>query len=176
MCTGHQRSEGRRHHEKEYLEDRKKKLSDQRFQNARTSTSTERGVTERLGGSRAQILDRVRVYIDGYLDNMTDIEMKRIVTSAGGRIMLVSPLPPFSHRPHCCDRGTAAGATHILTSQQLSASKTHKILTTKSRHKVHVVKPEWVVDSLNAGKRRSERDYSVIKVAGDRSLLDMLQK
>jgi len=96
MCTGHQRSEGRRHHEKEYLEDRKKKLGDQQFQNVR---STERGVIERLGGSQAQILDRVRVYIDGYLDNMTDIEMKRIVASAGGRIMLVSPFSfPFSHR------------------------------------------------------------------------------
>lgn len=33
-----------------------------------------------------KILRNVRVYIDGYLDNTTDIEMKRIVTIAGGEV------------------------------------------------------------------------------------------
>lgn len=60
-------------------------------------------------------------------------------------------------------RNYAAGATHILTSQQLNGGKTHKILTKSARIKVHVIKPEWVTDSINAGKRLSERNYSVIK-------------
>jgi hypothetical protein len=84
MCTGHQRSEGRSH-AKEYYEARSKKLNDQQLQNARRSVSTEGG-SER---PESKVLDRVRIYIDGYLDNMTDIEMKRIVIQAGGRIMFV---------------------------------------------------------------------------------------
>jgi len=35
------------------------------------------------------VLDGVRVYINGYLSDTTDIEMKRIVTQAGGKIMSV---------------------------------------------------------------------------------------
>ncbi|OBZ70287.1 hypothetical protein A0H81_09888 [Grifola frondosa] len=71
--------------------------------------------------------------------------MKRIVTLAGGQVM-----------------HTASGATHILTSQQLSASKTHKLLTSKSKRITHVVRPEWIIDSIAAGKRLPERGYSVI--------------
>jgi len=63
-----------------------------------------------------------------------------------------------------------------LTSQQLSGSKTQKILTTKARSKVYVVKPEWVIDSVRAGKRKLEREYSVIKIATTESVQDMLLK
>lgn len=35
------------------------------------------------------ILKGVRVWIDGYLDDTTDIEMKRIVKLAGGEILCV---------------------------------------------------------------------------------------
>jgi hypothetical protein len=66
-----------------------------------------------------------------------------------------------SHHP----RHSAANATHIVTSQQLSGSKTHKLLTTNSKVKVQLVKPEWVTDSIEAGIRRPERGYSVIKNA-----------
>jgi hypothetical protein len=57
----------------------------------------------------------------------------------------------------------AARATHIVTSQQLSGLKTHKILTAKSRNPVYVVTPEWVTDSIKAGRRQRESKYSVIK-------------
>jgi hypothetical protein len=59
-------------------------------------------------------------------------------------------------------RPTASRATHILTSQQLSGSKTQRLLTTKSKTKPHVVRPEWVFDSIEAGRRLPERGYSVI--------------
>jgi len=131
-ATGHQRSDGGRANQKEYMESRSKKLKDQ--------------LPDKLAGPDGRILQGVCVYINGYLEDTTDIEMKRIVTLAGGQAML-----------------TASGATHILTSQQLSGSKTHKLLTTKTKIKVHVVRPEWVIDSIEAKTRLPERDYSVIK-------------
>ncbi|TFK55901.1 hypothetical protein OE88DRAFT_1652417 [Heliocybe sulcata] len=139
-ATGHQRGEGGGNHTA-YLKNRSKKLEEQ---NAPISDPACKPMTN------------VRIYIDGYLANTTDIEMKRIVVEAGGRAMQ-----------------TASGCTHILTSQQLSGSKTHKHLTTKARNKVHVVKPEWVFDSIKAGKRLPERNYSVVKDHAQRSLVDM---
>jgi hypothetical protein len=55
-----------------------------------------------------------------------------------------------------------SGATHILTSQQLSGSKTHKFLHGQARSKAHVVRPEWVHDSIDAGKKRAEFAYRVL--------------
>ncbi len=69
-ATGHQRSEGPKPC-KTRLEVRSKKLANQ------------------LPESEAQVLRGVRVYINGYLDNTTDIEMKRIVTLAGGQMLYV---------------------------------------------------------------------------------------
>jgi type IV secretory pathway TrbF-like protein len=57
----------------------------------------------------------------------------------------------------------ASGATHILTSQQLSGSKTHKWLSSKSKVKPYVVRPEWVLDSVEAGKRLAEKNYNVVE-------------
>jgi hypothetical protein len=58
------------------LEERTRKLTDQREELA----------------PEAMVLDGVRVYINGYLSDTTDIEMKRIVTQAGGKIVSVHPL------------------------------------------------------------------------------------
>lgn len=72
------------------------------------------------------------------------------------------------------ERYSASGATHILTSQQLSGSKTHKLLTQKKmRVRPHVVRPEWVFDSLDRGRRVPEREYSVLKNEGNRGLDEM---
>jgi hypothetical protein len=128
--TGHQVAENGGRGRREYLEFRNKKLRDQ------------------MQDSSSGVLRNTRIYINGYLDNTTDIEMKRMITSAGGRVMSV-----------------ASGATHILTSQTLSASKIHSIITSQPRNKVHVVRPEWVTDSIEDGRRRSEREYAVIKTA-----------
>ncbi|CDO71329.1 hypothetical protein BN946_scf184908.g87 [Trametes cinnabarina] len=139
-ATGHQRGEGRGPG-KAYCDARTKKLADQ------LPEKPAEGV---------QVLRNVRIYINGYLENTTDIEMKRIVTLAGGQML-----------------HTASGATHILTSQQLNGAKTQKLLTSKSKHIVHVVRPEWVMDSISAGKRLSEREYSVIKTTNVLKIPDM---
>ncbi|KAI0353537.1 hypothetical protein OH77DRAFT_1427229 [Trametes cingulata] len=139
-ATGHQRSEGRGP-QKSYWQARTKKLANQLPEKPTEG---------------AQVLRNVRIYINGYLEDTTDIEMKRIVTLAGGQVM-----------------HTASGATHILTSQQLSGAKTQKLLTSKSKHIVHVVRPEWVTDSIAAGKRLSEREYSVIKTINALKITDM---
>ncbi|KAJ3893989.1 hypothetical protein GG344DRAFT_74479 [Lentinula edodes] len=131
MASGHQVSESRRNH-RPYLQERSRKLSVQK----ETTNAAE----------QPQILSNVKVYIDGFLTGTTDIEMKRVVSRAGGQILY-----------------SASGATHILSSQSLSGSKTHRLLSKKTRISVHVVRPEWVFDSIKAGKRRPERDYTILK-------------
>jgi hypothetical protein len=71
--TGHQRNEmrGRNTH----LKHRSTKLNEQQ-------RVTQEQVEKR-------ILANVRVYVDGYLRDTTDIELKRLVTLAGGRVVCV---------------------------------------------------------------------------------------
>jgi len=52
----------------------------------------------------------------------------------------------------------------------LSGSKTEKFLTTKSRVKCHVVRPEWLLDSIKAGTKKNEWNYTVIKNKAQGSL------
>lgn len=142
-ATGHQVSEGKTNR-RLYLEDRTKKINVQ----SKEATTPE----------QPQVLVNVKCYINGFLANTTDLEMKRIIVAAGGKV-----LP------------TASRATHILTSQHLSGSKTHRILDAKSKsHVPHVVKPEWVMDSIAAGRKRPEREYAVIKNTGTKNLYDMM--
>ena len=72
-ATGHQRSDGRGQINKGYMASRSAKLRNQ--------------LPERLDGPEGIILRGVRIYINGYLENTTDIEMKRNVTLAGGQIL-----------------------------------------------------------------------------------------
>lgn len=72
-ATGHQRSDGRGQVNKGYMASRSAKLRSQ--------------LPERLEGPEGEILRGVRIYINGYLEDTTDIEMKRIVTLAGGQIL-----------------------------------------------------------------------------------------
>ncbi|KAG7096791.1 hypothetical protein E1B28_004201 [Marasmius oreades] len=143
MAGGHQHAEERRH--RGYHEERNRKLAEQAEIATKSTSDTER-----------KVLRGVRVFINGYLAGTTDIEMKRIVTEAGGSTL-----------------AAASGATHILTSQPLSGSKTHKLLTKKFKSIVHVVKPEWVFDSIKAGRRRPEREYGVIKDSTTQKLSEM---
>lgn len=71
-ATGHQRGE-RRVNQKSYLESRDQKLRAQ--------------LPQAPSVSGIEVLTGVRVYIDGYLEDTTDIEMKRIVALAGGRML-----------------------------------------------------------------------------------------
>jgi hypothetical protein len=70
-ATGHQRSE-ERYNRSLYLHDRSRKLKEQL--SATNSTAV-------LGG--------VSIWIDGYLEDTTDIEMKEVVKAAGGEIKYV---------------------------------------------------------------------------------------
>ena len=115
------------------------------------------------------------MYINGYLEDTTDIEMKRIVALAGGQVQYVRSVPQGVLSANVRYRRTASGATHILTSQQLNGSKTHKHLTSKMKSVVHVVRPEWVTDCIAAGKRLSERNYAVIQNASAAKITDMFQ-
>ncbi|KAF7355446.1 BRCT domain-containing protein [Mycena sanguinolenta] len=110
-------------------------------------TGVQRAEAKETGPQQPQVLVNVKCYISGYLENTTDMEMKRIIISAGGKVL-----------------ASASQATHIITSQHMSGSKTQHLLNANSKSRVpHVVKPEWVMDSIAAGKRRCEREYSVIK-------------
>jgi hypothetical protein len=70
--TGHQVSDGRRGG-RLFFEDREHKLARQREANS--------------SSDMPNIFRNVRVYINGFLDNTTDIEMKRIIIQSGGQIV-----------------------------------------------------------------------------------------
>ncbi|EKM80167.1 hypothetical protein AGABI1DRAFT_73092 [Agaricus bisporus var. burnettii JB137-S8] len=90
------------------------------------------------------VLRSVRAYISGYLNGTTDVEMRRIIVEAGGQtVMMITQ------------------CTHIVTSQWLSGSKTHRILTAKMKSSPYIVRPEWILDSVTTGKRQPERKYSI---------------
>lgn len=63
--------------------------------------------------SDTHVLRNVRVYINGYLDNTTDIEMKRIVTLAGGQVMCVSSFD-LDYADADSDIGTLRREQHIF--------------------------------------------------------------
>lgn len=68
--TGHQRSDFQR--PTDFLKSRSKKIEDQ---------------LQDKGWDAHGVLRDVKIYVGGYLTGTTDIEMKRIVTRAGGRVM-----------------------------------------------------------------------------------------
>ena len=72
LATGHQVGDYPRDTRK-YLEVRREKLQDQ----------------ARAAPKQNSVLSGTRIYINGYLRGTTDIEMKRIVTGAGGQMLLV---------------------------------------------------------------------------------------
>ncbi|KAF5333422.1 hypothetical protein D9611_002396 [Ephemerocybe angulata] len=90
------------------------------------------------------IFRNTRIYINGYLEGTTDIEVKRIVIEGGGKVLF-----------------TPSRSTHILTSTGLNGSKTEKYLKTVKASKPFIVKPEWILDSVASGRRRSEKSYIV---------------
>ena len=50
---------------------------------------------------------------------------------------------------------------HGWSFPDVAGSKTHKLLTKKSKE--YVVEPEWVLDSVAIGKRQSEQTYAIVK-------------
>ncbi|PFH52848.1 hypothetical protein AMATHDRAFT_56361 [Amanita thiersii Skay4041] len=127
-ATGHQVAEGSANRLL-YLQERDRKLEAQR---------------ECTTCDQNRALYLVRAYIDGYLEGTTDIEIKRLICTGGGRVM-----------------STASNCTHIVTSRTLAASKVEGLLCGHKLNKVYIVRPEWVIDSMTIGKRQSEHNYSI---------------
>jgi urease accessory protein UreH len=71
-ATGHQRAE-ERVNRRLYLQDRERKLEQQII-----------AVEDKASGG---ILSGCRIYIDGYLEDTTDMEMKRTISLAGGQVL-----------------------------------------------------------------------------------------
>ncbi|KAG9015882.1 hypothetical protein FRB90_004303 [Tulasnella sp. 427] len=140
-CTGHERRDGS--HPGNYHAVRSRKLLDQ-----------EKAKGGGSGTESSSVMKGVRAYF-GFCNDNTDIELRRIITLAGGSSTYAQ-----------------TSATHIITSQWLSGSKTDKLLTTRSRKTIHVVSPEWLTDSIAKGKRQSEWRYSQVQNGLQRSVAD----
>lgn len=105
--------------------------------------------------AKSSLFSGCRIYCNsGYCANTTDLELKRLVKEYGGVVAM-----------------SDAGATHILTSMSLSAAKIDKFLKTRAKVKKHIVKPEWLFDSIELGKRKAEWGYTVIKESTQPSLV-----
>ena len=57
-----------------------------------------------------------------------------------------------------------------MTSQPLSGSKTHHHQTKKGGTKTHVVRPEWLFDSIAGGKRQGDAGKTGDHRRGDESM------
>ncbi|KAG8906443.1 hypothetical protein FRB99_006859 [Tulasnella sp. 403] len=106
-------------------------------------------------GLSGNVLRGVRAYI-GYCETNTDIELRRTISMAGGTTTY-----------------NESSATHIITSQWLSASKTQSFLNGQRRTKLHVVSPAWLDDSIKKGKRQSEWRYSQVQTGIQKSVYQM---
>ncbi|KAF8318101.1 hypothetical protein DL93DRAFT_2076052 [Clavulina sp. PMI_390] len=98
-------------------------------------------------GIDANLLLGLRIYVDGLVRGTTRSEITRLVAMHGG-----------------INLRAAQSATHIISSTGLSGTKSRTVLKSgvKKSNSLHVVKPEWLYDSLNAGKRLREYDYRVV--------------
>ena len=102
--TGHQRSESRINRTL-YLKHRREKLKNQQERPASSTSASSSNSSSKPPASSSSsstlkgdeppkteklVMQGVRVYINGYLCDTTDIEMKRTVTLAGGQVLFVS--------------------------------------------------------------------------------------
>jgi hypothetical protein len=110
----------------------------------------------------SSVLSNTRIYINGYLRGTTDIEMKRVIAEAGGQVLFVQDYYTL-HDSLIIYRQSASNATHIVSSQPLNGTKTQNLLKTSSRTKRYVVRPEWVMDSISAGRRLKEETYKLTR-------------
>ena len=84
------------------------------------------------------------------------------ITEAGGQVLFVQNYHA-PHYPLTMHRQSVSNATHIVSSQPLNGTKTQNLLKSSSRTKRYVVKPEWVVDSISAGRRLQEERYKLTR-------------
>lgn len=104
---------------------------------------------------RSRIFAGCDFYVNGYTGTrIGDMELKKLLAVHGGN---VRQLP-------------SATVTHIITGV-LSATKAQKVLVGATHgRKKKVVRVDWVLDSVKAGKRLGEAAYGVIANEGQPTL------
>lgn len=81
LATGHQKPDGPSH-TRLYVKERNAKLRDQREE------------------ATSNVLSNTSIYINGYLRGTTDIEMKRVITEAGGQVLFVQDYYALRNLPN----------------------------------------------------------------------------
>ncbi|EGG01442.1 uncharacterized protein MELLADRAFT_73003 [Melampsora larici-populina 98AG31] len=100
---------------------------------------------EQAKSADTKVLKNVIAYINGYTGHkITNQQLINMIVSAGGQVR----------------RMQSGTCTHVITSMELSGSKTQKELMRK-KSGVPVVRPEWVIESVRLGKRQAEWKFSV---------------
>ncbi|KAH8829070.1 hypothetical protein DL96DRAFT_1027097 [Flagelloscypha sp. PMI_526] len=151
LAGGHQRGEPMNGSRIPWNTLRSSKLDEQ------ASISSKLSPSAAVGDSRKP-LTGVAIYINGLLKDTCDIELKRIVIQAGGRILR-----------------TPSNATHIVTSQELAGPKVQAAVNIKSKNRTQVVSPSWVTASIDAGHKVPERPFLMVLRSGDnKSISQML--
>ncbi|KAG0142912.1 hypothetical protein CROQUDRAFT_208884 [Cronartium quercuum f. sp. fusiforme G11] len=121
--------------------------------NGRSASSSSKWQATRNAKLKAQAkeaenttLKDVVIYINGYTGQVTNQQLIAMVLSAGGQVRRIM----------------SGSCTHVVTAMPLSGSKTEKELLRK-RSGVPIVRPEWVIESIRAGKRQAEWKYPVME-------------
>ena len=94
-----------------YLEDRERKLADQR---------------EKSSDPGGLILRYTRIYIDGYLEGQTDIEIKRMIILGGGHVMFVISLCIVEIKAQLRSTGRPSLDVHTSSHLVVSAGQRRK--------------------------------------------------
>ncbi|GAA97265.1 uncharacterized protein L969DRAFT_84299 [Mixia osmundae IAM 14324] len=94
------------------------------------------------------IFARVSVYFNGYTgEDLSNQQLKRLLEQGGGRWSFA-----FGKRH----------ITHVVTATGLSGSKADKELNAR-KSSTYIVRPEWIVDSVAAGRRLPESMFGVLE-------------
>ena len=104
--------------------------------------------------SKSSIFKGVSVYIDGHTQ-VPYLVLRQMICDHGGRF------DPFF---------TGSGTTHFVA-ENLSYAKLKQlsyslisIMFSKSKQSMYVVSPDWITESVKAGKRQNESAFSILKV------------
>lgn len=106
-----------------------------------------------LARAEGSLFAHMNFYIDGRTGELTHYELKRLINSQGGTVDI-----GFGK--------TTVG--YIITADPagLSGSKNHQLLTKPGgRYSTHVVTPQWIIDSIEAGALLPTSRYSAIPAA-----------
>ncbi|BEJ16505.1 hypothetical protein CspHIS471_0511100 [Cutaneotrichosporon sp. HIS471] len=143
--------------------------------NARSAHFSTEGLSEsgtywsvRTAKVEAQSRDKTKsilvgctIAINGHTGPLSNLQLQNLITSNGGRFA------PHLH----------GGCTHVVA-ERLAGGKTQKVIDGQggrsASRRAKVVKVQWVIDSVAAGKRLSEAGYMVIADPSQKSLFTAL--